>query len=233
MLKNITFENENNSISMLTKILMVKTTLTFIVCIGAICLYAQCDGPYDSGNVIMLTSSVQIQIPISADDYKISFPGSAPGAVVISSSTGLRFLQSSMNPLKARLVSMGEDISALGPYIDGLLEIYNSSNHTGPLGGGNGGFIPVEKNGRFGWIEFADCGTKSCMSNEFEFRVTERCLNGVSGGTVLAGNVATLSPAASIPTLTEWALISLSLLLLIIGVQALRSFKEDSINIYS
>lgn len=206
------------------------TIFISMMILGSLNVLAQCDGPDNGGVPVFLTAMNPFNSTISTDDFTISFATTSPGDIVISSTTGLEFMINPMSPSEVLNVSAGDDISA-GTFQSGPLLVYNNGTHTGPFGGGSDGFIGVRKNGRFGWIEFGPCGSTTCDPSAFEFPILDRCLNGVAGGTILAGNASALSPLPSdpIPTLSEWGLILLGLFISIIGLVSIKSLEQQKI----
>ncbi len=204
---------------------------TTLLVLGSMNVIAQCDGPANGGVAVFLTDTNPFNSAISTDDFTISFASSSsPGDIIINSASGLEFMINPMSPTEVLNVGSGVDIST-GTFLSGPRIIYNNSLHTGPFGGGASGFIGVRKNGRFGWIEFGPCGSTTCDPSAFEFPILDRCLNGVVGGPVLAGNSGALSPLPSdpIPTLSEWGLILLGLFISIIGLVSIKSLEQQKI----
>jgi len=182
---------------------------------------SQCDGPFNNGDLNVLTAGPDsITTSISECDFYIHI-GNSAGPININSDSGLEFLVDPNNTAQVLNVAAGTPITT-GTYMSGPKLIYNSSTYSGPFGGGRSGFIAVRKNGRFGWIELGDCGTTNCNLDAFEYPILDRCLNTVTGGAVRAGVKSTLTAPAAVPTLSEWSLIALSLVLMIVGIVALK-----------
>ena len=188
--------------------------------------FSQCDGSLNNGNPNTLTTGA-ISTPLNVFDFSFSI-NTVSGEVTINSTAGLTFLQSAATAGEVANVSMGTDISALGPYVSGPLIVYNTMTHMGPFGGGASGFIAVLKDGKYGWIQLGTCGTRVCNPNTFEYSVMNRCLNGVSCPGVIAGDPATLTPGLGvIPTLSQWSMVILALMMLIVGVVAIKEEKTS------
>ena len=179
----------------------------------------QCDGSFNNGvpNLFQMSGD-NINVGISGFDFVFERVGDV---IQIRSNTGLNFLEGFAGAV--RNVNAGEDITTLTPYVSGPLEIFNLATNLGPFGGGATGFIAVEINGRYGWIELGNCGAKVCSANTFEAPILNRCLSASSGGTVLAGNINTLGSQEPIPTLSEWSLIILFLMFSIMLTLTLKT----------
>ncbi len=207
-----------------------KLTMSIsMMILGSLNVFAQCDGPFNTGMPVFLTDS--ISSTIGTDDFTIAFQSTAPGDIDISSSTGLEFLVDSMSMTTLINVDANVDISAGMNWSSGPAIMYNNSSHTGPFGYGTTGFIGVRKGNRYGWIELGQCGSTNCAPTAYEFPILDRCLNGVDGGPVLAGDSGALSllPADSIPTLSEWSLIILGLFMSILGLVSIKSLEQQKI----
>ena len=213
---------------MMTTISKLTMFISMMI-LGSLNVFAQCDGSYNGGAPVFLTDS--ISTTIGTDDFTIAFQTTAPGNIVISSSTGLEFLVDDMSMTTLINVNATFDISTGMNWSSNPAIMYNNSSHTGPFGYGTTGFIGVKKGNRYGWIELGQCGSTTCAPNAYEFPILDRCLNGVDGGPVLAGDSGTLSPlpADSIPTLSEWGLILLGLFISIIGLVSIKSLEQQKI----
>ena len=191
--------------------------------------FSQCDGPDNGGVAVYLTDANPFSSTVGTDDYIIEFESTAPGNIVIRSTTGLQFLvdAGAMNTLIN--VMAGDDIAAGMNWSSGPAILYNNSSHSGPFGFGNSGFIGIRKGDRYGWIELGPCGSTTCDPNAYEFPVLDRCINGVSGGSVIAGNSGALTALTSnaIPTLSEWGLIIMTLFISIIALVSIKSLEQQ------
>ena len=207
---------------MLKSLTILKSFFLITALLVSVSMSSQCDGSVNGGALNVLTTmSSPMTSSISTEDFSFVMAAS-PGAINITSSSGLKFFVDPSNPGQVKNVSMGDDISNLASYVSGPLLVYNNATFSGPFGGGKSGFIGVEKDGRIGWVELGSCGSKTCNPNAFEYPILDRCLNGVSGGTVLAGVKSGLVAPSDIPTMSEWAVMILLLIMVIIGVIAIR-----------
>ena len=204
------------------KFYFLRVLIIALVCyLNSVELSSQCYGNYNGGVVQeLMDDDSTAAIGLGSCDFYFVLP-SSPGPIYINSSSNLLFLANSMNSGVVRRLALNDPISGEMPFVQGPLRIADNNLHLGPFYGGNGGFIGVMKDGKFGYIELSDCGSLTCDDSIYQFRVIERCLNGEPGGTVNAGG-AIMSPPNPIPTMSEWAVIILAQLMLILAVVALR-----------
>ena len=188
-------------------------------CLLSLTAYGQCDGSFMNGDQQDLMGSDSIEVSLDTCSFWIVMPA-APGPVYINSQNGIQFLAHPVNTGVALRLDMNDPISGESPFEDGPLLIANTATMSGPFYGGVSGYIGVMKEGKFGYIELADCGSTFCDLDAFQFKVIERCLEIEPGGNVTAGG--SIMAPAPIPTMGEWALIILALLTMIVGVAALN-----------
>jgi hypothetical protein len=184
---------------------------------------SQCQGPFNSGmqNVINLTTPMPVTVNVGGFD--VVFTYTAP-EMKVEGMGGVKIY--SAMPGEAGRVNMSTDISALANYVTGPLLLYNTTTNYGPFGGGISGFIAVEKDGKYGWIEMQLCGVMVCNMNQYVFNVPNAGLSEIAKTGVVAGTCPSLLAPAQVPTLSQWGIIFTSLLLMIIGIRCVQSNRN-------
>lgn len=181
--------------------------------LNTINLQAQCEGARNGGQQYVLDLAVagsNATFTVGGFTLKIEF-NQGTGDIEISGPSGTTFHTDGAGLVQN--VAAGTNIEALSNYQAGPVSIFNTTTNTGAFGGGTSGYIAIQINGKFGWLEFNSCGATTC--NDYVATLNEGGLNQTGTSAVTAGNCATLVGIPDpIPTLSEWGLFILSLLVL-------------------
>lgn len=209
-----------------------------ILCIGLISsnAYSQCLGMLDtpeSCDETYLAPDTSFDLDI--DGYTITFTSQQIGLVevYVVPGPGLSIFSVDASPSPydiAAVLPVGTDVSAL-PLSDFSSEplfmlMYGFGfENAGPWGGGTTGYLGLmTDDGRFGFVNLMDVGVLECRPMDFHFIVPERGISeAVQPGATTGDCLSLIFEEAAIPTLGQWGLILISMLVLILGVVAIKS----------
>ena len=177
----------------------------------------QCQGPSNGGFafVIDLTSPTPVVVNVGGFDVTFDY-NTGTNEMFVQGASGVMIYSAISG--EAGNVSMGTDLSSLTNYVSGPLLLYNTNSNYGPFGGGIGGYLAVQSGGQYGYIEMQLCGVKVCNTMQYTFDVTNSGLMQQGSTNPQTGICASLLAPEDIPTLSQWSLIALALLLMIFSV---------------
>lgn len=194
---------------------------------------SQCEGPYISGNecnsVFIKADENLFFIPI-AGGYDIDIQSSA-GEVYVTPGPGVRIYRDQVNNQHAANFPSSFNISGLsdGEFVSSPLFMYEMITHFGPFGEGSTGYLAFKTDDdRFGYIEIANAGTEQCSPGFYHFIINETGITEDGAENPLTGDCPSLlAAAAEVPTLGQWGLIMLSLLVFIIGAVSIKAISVN------
>lgn len=202
--------------------------------------FGQCQDPPDTGeadneNYLGFNQTIVLNI----GGYEISFvsqngevyvvPG--PGVKIFEEVTGNTYNNAALLPagtIVSSLPMMGFSTQPLFMFahdIDGNVAF-------GPWGEGADGFLGImTTDGKFGYIDLSECGVLGCVPQTYQFIIGVSGFSEVPQPGATTGSCPSLLARAPIPTMGQWGLILISLLVLIMGTVAMRSTStKQSIN---
>ncbi|HPN68577.1 MAG TPA: hypothetical protein PLZ32_03635 [Saprospiraceae bacterium] len=202
---------------------------------------SQCQGPFVSGNDCnanyLPNNATSVQF-ILGGGYYFSLLSSlgevyivpGPGVSIYEQVTGNTYNDAAVLPL-------GTDVSALPlmGFSSSPLFMYHIFAQFGPWGQGTSGYLGVmTDDGRFGYVDLRDCGELECQRGEYHFIVNDSGISEVVQPGATTGECASLliDNSGPIPTMGQWGIIILLLILVIFGTQAVKSTSrtEQSFN---
>lgn len=202
---------------------------------------SQCQGPFVSGNDCNANyvgyNGTSVQFFLGGGYYFniTSFFGEVyvvpgPGVKIYEQVTGNTHNNAAVLPL-------GTDVSALPlmGFSSSPLFMYLIGDAFGPWGQGTSGYLGVMTNdGRFGYVDLRDCGEFVCQQGQYHFIVNDLGISEVVQPGATTGECASLliDNSGPIPTMGQWGIIILLLILVIFGTQAVKSTSrtEQSFN---
>ncbi len=199
-------------------------TILLLIFVSQISLNGQCEGPKNNPfSLIINTATNNVQsFSVKGLTIQVRF-NSANNCIEIEGPAGMGFLTNGMG--EALNVGMNTDISSMTPFTLGAVKLYTILNPAiptgaGPFGAGTGGYVGFQYMGNFGWIEFTQCGaTTAATCFDYRFSVTDAFFDQANAGS----NVTGVCPlVVAIPTLSQWGIVSLALLLLIFAIVELK-----------
>lgn len=179
---------------------------------------AQCEGPKNNGQqfVIDLGNGTSGMTSASFSVANVTLTIQNNSGLIQLSAPGITFHTDGAGNVQR--LDAGADVPNLSNFQAGPVTIFNTNTDMGAFGGGISGFIGIQSNGKFGWLEFNSCGSTTC--NDYVLTVANGGLDQSGQGTAVAGDCSTLF--ALIPTLSQWGLIILGLLVLNLGLYFVR-----------
>lgn len=194
--------------------------LVFILLFTLMChvTYSQCLGPVNNG--------IPFELDVSGDDMSQDFNvGDIVVTISYERATGKINIDASGGTLihtnGAGLVENladAVDVSPLANFEAGPVCMFDLVANVGPFGGGNDGYIAIRNGDNYGWIYLDLCGFTDCFN--YNFAIAERRADAFAPSNVVTGDC--LSAPIQIPTMSQWGIICLSLLCMILGLIAIR-----------